>query len=68
MVYREIGGNSCSASWLAMVRQKDGGLSSVSMVVHGRLAAAALAKVGRHSSRMVISLGRLLSLLKMEDW
>ncbi len=49
-----------------MVRQNDRGSSSVLMVVWGRFVVAALAKVGRHSSRTAMSLGRLLSSLEID--
>ncbi len=49
------------------MRQNDGGLASVLMVVWGRLVAAALAKVGRCSSGTVTSPRRLSSSLEMDE-
>ncbi len=64
----EIGGNSCLASWLAIERQKDGGLLVVLMMVCGRWVAAALVKVGRHSLRMATSPRRLSFSLETDNW
>ncbi len=63
----ETEGNSCLASWVVTERQKDGGLSSLVIMVCGRLAVVASANNGRCSST-VMSLGSLSSSLEVEDW